>query len=175
MVWHSFWDNKPISEHYKLNSCLWSATTFIYGCVLYAHILWGRQFNYAESKKTVHRLNGHEIHVSILIVESMQSETAFLHLLHSLLLTCNGYIRKNNKNQLLYLLENKACLETDHMQWYTHENKNTQNTAWDFNSSIFATSWHRWIFSSPLVFNMILFNNFHYSSKTNGTEHQKTK
>lgn len=46
----------------------------------------------------------------------MQSKTAFLHLLRSLLLTCSDYIRKDNKNQLLYLIESKACLETDHMQ-----------------------------------------------------------
>lgn len=106
---------------------------------LYAHILWRRQLNSAECKKTVPRLNAYEIHVAI---PTAESKTTFLHLLQSLLLTCNGYIRKNNKNQLLYLLKNKACLEIDHMQWYTHSNKNTQNRAWDFNSSIFATSWH---------------------------------
>lgn len=54
----------------------------------------------------------------MLIAEFIQSKTVFLHLLHSLLLPCNGYIIK--KNQLLYLRENKARLETDQMQWYTH-------------------------------------------------------
>lgn len=106
------------------------------------HILWGKQLNSAECKKTVQRVNGGEIHsCRIYAIENCfpcPSCTACNWV------TCNGYIRKKNKNWLLYVLENKACLETAHMQWYTHENKNTQNTAWDFNSSIFATSWHHW-------------------------------
>lgn len=69
--------------------------------------------NSAECKKTVYRLNEYEIHVSILTAESA-SQNCFL-ALTALLPYCNGYIRKNNNNELLYLLENKASFEADHM------------------------------------------------------------